>query len=244
MLRAACRERFARSQHGRWRQERDLYSMKQQPWQDIASFAADVLRAAHGLEMTQAQLVRLVLGGLHAKVTPFVEMSQPQTVEELLCCPAAANGMTAPAMEREVMACTTHSIEQTAHGSDRAQHEPSHATTRDGDYATGRQWYGGSAGYDGDRAEREAPRANARDGGYGSGRRRPEEHGYYDQDFRSNARMTRDRGQHRNYRDERCEHCGRWCEGDRNCPAFGKPCYGCQQTGHFIVRCPNMSNRR
>ena len=94
--------------------------MQQQPGQDVASFAADVLKAARGLEMMQAQLVRLVLGGLHAKVTPFVKMSQPQTVEEL-CCPAAAKGMTAPAMERDVMACTTHSIELTGHGSDRVE---------------------------------------------------------------------------------------------------------------------------
>ena len=101
--------------------------MKQQPGQDVASFAVDVLKAARGLEMTQAQLVRLVLGGLHAKVTPFVEMSQPQTVEELLCCPAAAKGMTAPAMERDVMAYTTHSIEVTGHGSDRVEQ----VTTRD-----------------------------------------------------------------------------------------------------------------
>ena len=123
--------------------------MQQQPGQDVASFAVDVLKAARGLEMTQAQLVRLVLGGLHAKVTPFVEMSQPQTVEELLCCPAAAKGMTAPAMERDVMACTTHSIELTGHGSDRAEQ----VTTRDGEYAPGqlgRQRYGGSAGYEGD----------------------------------------------------------------------------------------------
>jgi hypothetical protein len=222
--------------------------MQQQPGQDVASFAADVLKAARGLEMTQAQLVRLVLGCLHAKVTPFVEMSQPQTVEELLCCPAAAKGMTAPAMERDVMACTTHSIELTGHGSDRAEQ----VTTRDGEYAPGqlgRQRYGGSAGYEGDRAEREAPRVIARDGGYGSGRRGqqqfiPEERGYYGRDLRSAARMTRDRGQGRNYRDERCAHCGRWCEGDRNCPAFGKRCYGCQQIGHFMVTCPDRNNRR
>ena len=101
--------------------------MQQQPGQDVASFAADVLKAARGLEMMQAQLLRLVLGCLHAKVTPFVEMSQPQTVEELLCCLAAAKGMTAPAMERDVMACTTHSIELTGHGSDRVEQ----VTTRD-----------------------------------------------------------------------------------------------------------------
>ena len=168
--------------------------MQQQPGQDVASFAADVLKAARGLEMMQAQLVRLVLGCLHAKVTPFVEMSQPQTVEELLCCPAAAKGMTAPAMERDVMACTTHSIELTGHGSDRVEQ----VTTRDAPgRATRTTAVRRIAGYEGDRAEREAPRVIGRDGGYGSGRRGqqqfiPEERGYYGRDLRSAARMTRD----------------------------------------------------
>ena len=173
-LRAACRERFARSQHGRWRQERDLYSMKQQPGQNVASFAADVLQAARGVEMTEAQLVRLVLGGLHEKVTPIVEMSQPETVEDLLRCPVAANGMTAPyvAMERNVMAYTKHNIGPTDNGSDCEEQVPSNAMTLD--YAPGRtrrQRYGGTAGYESNRAEREAPRMFDRDGGYGPGRR-------------------------------------------------------------------------
>ena len=103
-LKEACRQRFAISQHGRWRQERDLYTLRQQPGQDVASFTAVVLKAARGLEMTQAQLVRLVLGGLHTTVTPFVEITQPTTVDELLRCPAARNGMAAPAIERDVMA--------------------------------------------------------------------------------------------------------------------------------------------
>ena len=34
-----------------------------------------------------------VLGGLHATVTPFVEITQPTTVDELLRSPAAINGM-------------------------------------------------------------------------------------------------------------------------------------------------------
>ena len=98
-LKEACRQRFAISQHGRWRQERDLYTLRQQPGQDVASFTAVVLKAARGLEMTQAQLVRLVLGGLHTTVTPFVEITQPTTVDELLQCPAARNGMSAPAYD-------------------------------------------------------------------------------------------------------------------------------------------------
>ena len=237
VLREACRERFARSQHGRWRQERDLYSMKQQPGQNVASFAADVMKAARGVEMTEAQLVRLVLGGLHEKVTPFVEMSQPETVEDLLRCPAAANGMIAPyiAMERDVMAYTTPNIGPTENGSDREAQVSSHAMTLDD--APGRprrQRYGGPMGYAINRAAREAPRMFDRDGGYGPGRRGqqqfiPAERGYY----------GRDQGQRRDYRDKRCAHCGRWCEGGRNCPAYGKRCFGCQQIGHFVVRCPN-----
>ena len=102
-LKEACRQRFAISQHGRWRQERDLYTLRQQPGQDVMSFTAVVLKAARGLEMTQSQLVRLVLGGLHATVTPFVEITQPMTVDELIRCPAARNGMSAPSIERDVM---------------------------------------------------------------------------------------------------------------------------------------------
>ena len=61
------------------------------------------MKAARGLEMTQSQLVMLVLGGLHATVTPFVEITQPTTVDELLRCPAARNGKSAPSIERDVM---------------------------------------------------------------------------------------------------------------------------------------------
>ena len=93
----------------------DLYSMKQQQLgQKVATF---------------------VLGGLHEKVTPFVEMLHSETVEELLRCPAAANGMTAPAIERDVMGIYDKQHRADDNRSDQAEQEPSHATTRDRDYA-------------------------------------------------------------------------------------------------------------
>ena len=95
-LREACQQRFAVSQHGRWRQERDLYLLRQQPGQSVANYTANILKASRGLEMSQSQLLRLVLGGLHPTVVPFVEQSQPESIDQLLQCPAARNGMTAP----------------------------------------------------------------------------------------------------------------------------------------------------
>ena len=40
--------------------------------------------------------MRVILGGFHSTVTPFGEQSRPQTVDEVLRCPSAVNGMTAP----------------------------------------------------------------------------------------------------------------------------------------------------
>ena len=91
-----CRQRFAVSQHGRWRHERDLYLLRQQPGQGVANYTADILKASRGFDMSQAQLLSLVLEGLHPTVVPFVEQSQPESVDELLQCSAARNGMKAP----------------------------------------------------------------------------------------------------------------------------------------------------
>ena len=180
-----------------------------QPGQDVASFTAVVLKAARGLEMTQAQLVRrLVLGGLHATVTPFVEITQPTTVDELLRSPAAINGMAAPAMpmERDVM----------AHG----------------------------IGPAGDQAQRDMLRVNAYSGRHsteqsgsqrGSGRHRSAQSGGGDY---QQARTQRQPWQE----NDRCTFCGRWCDGNRNCPAYTKRCFGCHQLGHFIAQC--RSSRR
>ena len=190
-LKEAWRQRFAISQHGRWRQERDLYTLRQQPGQDVVSFTAVVLKAARGLEMTQAQLVRLVLGGLPATVTPFVEITQPTTVDELLRCPAAINGMSAPSIKHNVMA---HDI--------------------------------GPVGGACDEAEWEIPRVNAC-----SGRHSPERSGSQrDSGRHGAAQRGGDSGDHQQVRtrwqpwqrNERCTACGRWYDGNRNCPAYSK----------------------
>ena len=217
-LKEACRQRFAIPQHGRWRQERDLYTLRQQPGQDVASFTAVVLKAARGLEMTQAQLVRLVLGGLHTTVTPFVEITQPTTVDELLRCPAARNGMAAPAIERDVMA-----------------------------YDSGRPTSEACV-----QAEQDASGVNAFSGRYSqdrSGSQRGQSDGYRPDNRHGNAQRGDDsqqantRRQPWQQRDERCTACGgRWCQGDRNCRAYSRQCFGCNRTGHFISQC--RSSRR
>ena len=214
-LKEACRQRFAISQHGRWRQERDLYTLRQQPGQDVASFTAVVLKAARGLEMTQAQLVRLVLGSLHTTVTPFVEITQPTTVDELLWCPATRNGMAAPAIERDVMA-----------------------------YDSGRPSSEACV-----QAEQDASDVNAFSGRYSqdrSGSQRGQSDGYRPNNRHGNAQRGDDSQQantRRQQRDERCTACGgRWCQGDRNCRAYSRQCFGCNRTGHFISQC--RSSRR
>ena len=60
------------------------------------------------------------MGGLHATVTPFVEIMQPTTVDELLRCPVAINGMSAPSIERDVMA---HDIGPAGGACDEAERE-------------------------------------------------------------------------------------------------------------------------
>ena len=97
ILRAHFSQRFRVSQQALWRQERDLYQRRQQPGQSIADFTAIILNAARGLQLTDMQKVRLIMGGLHETVAPFVEQSRPQSVQELLQCPAALSAMTAPA---------------------------------------------------------------------------------------------------------------------------------------------------
>ena len=52
---------------------------------------------ARRLQLTEMQKVCIIMGGLHASVSPFVEQSQPQTIQELLQCPAALSAMAAPA---------------------------------------------------------------------------------------------------------------------------------------------------
>ena len=59
----AYRQRFAISQHGRWRQERDLYTLRQQPGQEVASLTAVVLKAAHGLEVEEYKETGMDRGG-------------------------------------------------------------------------------------------------------------------------------------------------------------------------------------
>ena len=113
-LKEAFRKSFEISQQARWHQERDLYNLRQHPGQTVASFTADVLQAVGGLQLSEAQKVRVILGGLHSTVTPFVEQSRPQTVDEVLRCPAAVNGMTAPTVlvSDEQIATVASLIEQ------------------------------------------------------------------------------------------------------------------------------------
>ena len=234
VLKAACRECFARSQHGRWRQERDLYTLRQQPRQTVASFTANMMKAACGLEMSQAQIVRVVLRGLHPTVTPFVEQLQPATVDELLRCPAAINGMSAPMKPTEqitsvasfiekrlvermndVMAYATH--DGRPMGQRAAERNGSCHMTRVGDYGPGSQ---GQQSY----------------GGLPAHQHSPAERGYSYWENRPAARRNQGQ-QHYGYRNDRCPQCGRWCAGDRNCPVYLKSCFGCQQVGHFVAQC-------
>ncbi|KAI0210811.1 hypothetical protein LSAT2_004411 [Lamellibrachia satsuma] len=89
-------QRFRVSQQALWRAERDLYQCQQLPGQSIAVFTAVVLNTARRLQLTEMQKVCIIMGGLHASVLPFVEQSQPQTIQELLQCPAALSAMAAP----------------------------------------------------------------------------------------------------------------------------------------------------
>ena len=148
------------------------------------------------------------MSGLHATVTPIVEITQPTTVDELLRCPAEINGMSAPSIEHDVMA---HDI--------------------------------GPAGGACDEAEREMPHVNAY-----SGRHSPERSGSQHASGRHGAAQRGgDYQQARTQRqpwqqNERCTACGRWCDGNRNCPAYSKCCFGCHQLGHFVAQC--RSSRR
>ena len=56
-LKEAFRTRFKISQQARWRQECGLYNLRQHPGQTVASFMADILQAAGGLQLSEAQKV-------------------------------------------------------------------------------------------------------------------------------------------------------------------------------------------
>ena len=56
-------------------------------------FTAIKLNAALGLQLMDMQ--RLIMGGLHETVAPFVEQSQPQSIQELLQRPSALSTVTA-----------------------------------------------------------------------------------------------------------------------------------------------------
>ena len=254
-LKDAFHTRFELSQQSRWRQERELYTLKQQLGQTVASFTADVLKAAGGLQLSEAQKVRVILGGLHSTVTPFVEQSCPQSVDDILKCPAGVNGMTPAthASTEEQIASVASLIEHrllgqltsvdAAHpkGSLRGEREDrSSERGRDHperDYgATRSSWdrperdYG-PTGSSWDRPERDY-------GPTGSSWDRPErDYGPTGSkwDNTGRGRTTQQRPQ----RQPNCAYCGRWCAGNENCPAYVKRCYGCQQIGHFVSRCPN-----
>lgn len=213
LLKEAFHTRFELSQQSRWRQERELYTLKQQPGQTVASFAADVLKAAGGLQLSEAQKVRVILGGLHSTVTPFVEQSCPQSVDDILKCPAAVNGMTPAthASTEEQIASVASLIEHRLLGQltsvDTAHPKGSLMEERE-DRSSERGW---------DRPECDY---------------RPTESRW---DNTERGRTTQQRQQ----RQPNCAYCGRWCAGNKNCPAYFKRCYGCQQIGHFESGCPN-----
>ena len=254
-LREVCQQRFAVSQHGRWRQERDLYLLKQQPGQSVANYTADILKASRGFDMSQAQLLRLVLGGLHPTVVPFVEQSQPESVDELLQCPAARNGMKAPIDPNDEFVTVSSLSNNRITREDRrgqadwrqaqASREDRHQDRQSGD-DNGRRDYGSrhdarewdDAKYSqqtgGNYANRESGAAERYERDVSANTQRGGRRMYYDTRRRKGDSRRDDRTR------DPCENCGRWCERDRYCPALNKRCFGCHQLDHFVAQCPRQ----
>ena len=239
ILRAHFLQRFRVSQQALWRQERDLYKRRQQPGQSIADFTASILNAARGLQLTDSQKVRLIMGGLHETVAPFVEQSQPQSVQELLQCPAALSAMTAPAkaeITTEQQIATVASaiqekivaqLETRNHYRDTRDHTPERSPGR------GRP----TARYE------SPPRDIGRNSQRGNYGRRPQTSGRtvrFESPRRDSDRWTQEnRTQRRPHRqDQPCHRCGRWCSTFyQGCPAIGRQCYACHQYDHFRSQC-------
>ena len=254
-LREACQQGFAVSQHGRWRQKRDLYLLRQQPGQSVANYTSDILKASRGLDMSQPQLLRLVLGGLHTTVVPFVEQSQPKSIEQLLQSPAARNGMTAPLDQSDQCVNVSALSENRITREDRrvqADWRQSQAASRSDKHDT---WHNADQGADNDRndchsdgqwrtsrddaRERENARYSHQTRGHYDNRE-SDAGEWYERDMADNTRRgrrgyydTRPRNRDNRTRDP-CEKCGRWCERGRFCPALNKRCHGCHQLNHFV----------
>ena len=237
ILRDRFLQRFRVSQQALWRQERDLYQRRQQPGQSIADFTATILNAARGLQLTDMQKVRLIMGGLHETVAPFVEQSQPQSVQELLQCPAALSAMTAPAKAEitpeQHIATVASAIQERIVA--QLETRDDYRETRDHtpERSPGRRTMQFES------PPRDIGR-NSQRGNYG---RRPQTSGRtvrFESPRRDSDRWTGEsRPQRRSQRqDQPCHRCGRWCSTFyQGCPAIGRQCYACHQYDHFRSQC-------
>ncbi len=67
-LKDAFQAAFKSNNSTKWSKERALYKLEQQPSQTVLQYITSVRSAAQGLDLTDDQMIRLIIGGLHPNI--------------------------------------------------------------------------------------------------------------------------------------------------------------------------------
>ncbi len=100
-LKDAFQAAFKTKDSTKWSKERALCKLEQQPSQTVLQYITSVRSAAQGLDLTDDQTIRLIIGGLHPNIRTYVLQQNPTTMAELLATASTA-GCTIPAIKTDM----------------------------------------------------------------------------------------------------------------------------------------------
>lgn len=109
-LRAALKERFTLSTQERHTAVAGLFQEKQQLYETVQDFVYKVQRKSRHLGMTEDAIVGVIIAGVRPSLRRHLQMSQPETIEDILKSPAATADFEADEPQQQAMALITEKI--------------------------------------------------------------------------------------------------------------------------------------
>ena len=98
------KQTYSLSKNSLWKKERDLFSKVQGPQESVHSYVANMRAACRDLEISEAQLVRLICSGLRQELRPFILSQNLGTVEEVIAAASRIESATTPNQDPNLLA--------------------------------------------------------------------------------------------------------------------------------------------
>ena len=217
-LRAAMTDAFKTTEQAKHLARSALFQMRQGPLQSVSEYVHAVQLKARGLDMSEKDLVSIVLNGIDPSIRQYIVMDRPTKIQDILKSPAAQqdfmvtqqHGGTIMVLQEELRALREQLSSMTLQQAQVA------ATTTHQHHV---------------KFQDEQPCRTCHE----SRTRHPSSS---EQRRRSHSRSRERNGTNSQDSSSKCNFCGKFtCRGPQFCYARDKVCYYCNKKGHLRTVC-------